>query len=144
MKEYSNYMVCIEACLQCSAVCDHCAVSCTNEPDVKMMAKCIRLDMECAVLCSAAARLMSLDSEQAPAICKICSAVCEACGKECGKHDNAHCRKCSEICRVCAAECRKMANPTCGFSSGSCPPKGIVPFCSDFTPIFIKLQYRFN
>ncbi len=32
---------CIEACLACAAVCNHCAASCLQEPDPKMMAKCI-------------------------------------------------------------------------------------------------------
>jgi hypothetical protein len=54
--------------------------------------------MECETICHAAAKIMSLGDEQAMELCRICSAICEACGAECGKHDNDHCRECSRIC----------------------------------------------
>jgi hypothetical protein len=73
-----------------------------------MMAKCIQLDMECAAICYAAAQLMSVGSEKAKDICRICADVCEACGEECGKHDHKHCQECAEACRHCAEECRRM------------------------------------
>lgn len=79
------------------------------EEDVKMMAKCIQLDMECASACYAAAQLMSLGSSQAMAFCKICGDICEACGAECGQHQNEHCQECARACKACAEECRKMA-----------------------------------
>ena len=74
-----------------------------------MMSLCIQLDLECAAICSAAAQLMSLGSERAIEICKICADICDTCGEECGSHDNTHCQECSEACKNCAIECRKMA-----------------------------------
>lgn len=74
-----------------------------------MMAKCIRLDMQCAAICYSAAQLMSLGSEKAKEICRICAEICEACAKECGRHETEHCRECAQACRQCAEECRKMA-----------------------------------
>jgi len=65
MEGYHEYQSCIEACLKCAAICNHCASSCTKEQDIKMMARCIQLDMECAAICYASAQLMSLGSEQA-------------------------------------------------------------------------------
>ena len=62
MNGYHQYKNCIEACLRCAAICNHCASSCTKEPDVQMMSRCIQLDMECAAICYAAAQLMSLGS----------------------------------------------------------------------------------
>ena len=59
MKNYHKYQSCIEACLKCAAVCNHCASSCKQEADIKMMAKCIQLDMECAAICYASVQLMS-------------------------------------------------------------------------------------
>ncbi len=79
-----------------------------QEEDVKMLAKCIQLDMECAAICYAAAQLMSLGSEQAKEICRLCADICEQCGDECGKHQTQHCKECAEACRQCADECRKM------------------------------------
>lgn len=73
-----------------------------------MMAKCIQLDMECSALCYAAAQLMSLGSDKAKDICKLCAEVCQKCADECGKHEHEHCKECAEACRECAAECAKM------------------------------------
>ena len=63
-----NHQLCIEACLACASTCNFCASSCTREENVKMMAKCIRLDMECAAICYATAQLLSLGSDKAKAI----------------------------------------------------------------------------
>lgn len=73
-----------------------------------MMAPCIQLDMECAALCYAAAQLMSMGSERANAVCKICAEACDACADECSKHENEHCKACAAACRKCAEECRNM------------------------------------
>ncbi len=106
---YHKWKTCIDACLDCAALCNHCASACTKEHDVKMMAKCIELDMQCSAICYASAQLMSLGSLQAGQLCAICAEICDACGKECGKHYNQHCRECAEACKHCADECRKMA-----------------------------------
>src|SRR3954449_9487675 len=103
---YHQYKSCIDACLACAAVCNHCAASCLQEEDVKMMARCIQLDMECSAACYAAAQLMSLGSSQAKEMCLICAELCDACSEECGKHNNEHCRECAETCSQCADECR--------------------------------------
>jgi hypothetical protein len=109
MKGYHHYRSCIEACLRCAAICNHCASSCTQEADVKMMAGCIQLDMECAAICYAAAQLMSMGSEKAKETCRICADLCEQCANECGKHHTEHCQECARACKQCADECRAMA-----------------------------------
>ena len=108
MTGYHTYKSCIDACLQCAAICNHCASSCTGEDDVKMMAMCIQLDMECAALCYAAAQLMSLGSSKAKDICMLCAGIADVCAAECGKHEKEHCKECAEACKTCAEECRKM------------------------------------
>jgi len=109
MKGYHTYKICIEACLKCAAICNHCASSCTQEEEIKMMARCIQLDMECSAACYAAAQLMSLGSQKAKELCRICADICEICGHECGKHQTEHCQECADACKQCAEECRKMA-----------------------------------
>jgi hypothetical protein len=109
MKGYHEYQNCIDACLQCAAICNHCAASCTQEQEVKMMAHCIELDMQCATLCYASAQLMSMGSSKAKDLCRICAEVCRECGEECGKHQTGHCRECAEACMRCAEECMRMA-----------------------------------
>ncbi len=109
MADYHTYKTCIEACLKCAAVCNHCESSCTQEDDVKMIAKCIQLDMECAAICYASAQLMSVGSESAKDLCRICATICDAYGNECSKHHTQHCQECAEACQQCAEECRRMA-----------------------------------
>ena len=106
---HQKFNSCIEACNACFVACNHCAASSLQEPDVKMMVKCIALDMDCSQVCTLAAAAMSRGSAHAKAICALCADICQACGDECGKHDMEHCRQCATACRKCAEECRKMA-----------------------------------
>src|SRR5215213_7842926 len=102
---YLAYRTCIEACLQCEAICNHCASSCLQEHDVNELAHCIRLDLECATICKTAADLMTMGSQHANAICQICADICQACAEECEKHMKMdHCRHCATACRTCAEE----------------------------------------
>ena len=89
---YNDYKACIDACLQCVAVCNHCAASCLQEDNLPMMTKCVQLDLECAAICIAAAQLMSLGSNKMVFACRLCADICEACANECAKHDTDHCR----------------------------------------------------
>src|ERR1700682_4475707 len=51
----SSYQSCIEACNTCADACDYCSIACLQEDDVKMMAECIRLALDCAAICRLAA-----------------------------------------------------------------------------------------
>ena len=104
-----KFTQCIDACEVCSDACNHCAASCLREDDVKHMARCIALDIECAAVCQFAAASMARGSPYAVAICRLCAEICDACGEECALHEAAHCRACAEACRDCAEECRRMA-----------------------------------
>src|SRR5690606_29415499 len=103
------YQACIDACTACAVACDHCAASCLQEEGVQMMAKCIRLDMDCAQICRLAAAYMARDSQFARDICRLCAQVCDACARECASHDADHCQACARACWRCAQECRRMA-----------------------------------
>lgn len=110
---YHQYQSCIDACLRCAAICNHCASSYLQEADIKMMARCIQLDMECAALCYAAAQVMSLGGQTAEQLCRVCADICQACGDECARHQQMeHCRECADACHRCAEECRRMAGAT--------------------------------
>lgn len=104
-----DFQSCIDACNACANACDHCAASCLQEEDVKMMARCIATDMDCAQVCRLAASLMARGSEHAAAFCRLCAEVCRNCGDECAKHDMDHCQQCAAACKRCAEECEKMA-----------------------------------
>jgi len=99
---------CIDACNACADACDTCSTACLQEDDVKMMARCIALDIDCAQICRLAAALMARGSEFAAALCAVCAQVCQACGDECARHQAQHCQDCAAACHRCAHECRRM------------------------------------
>lgn len=105
----SQFQSCIDACYACASACDACASACLREDDVKMMAGCIALDIDCAEICRLAAGYMARGSGQAGSICQACAQVCEACADECARHQAQHCRDCADTCRRCAQECRNMS-----------------------------------
>ncbi|MBW7923997.1 MAG: four-helix bundle copper-binding protein [Burkholderiaceae bacterium] len=107
---HQQYASCIEACNTCADACDHCATACLQEDDVKMMARCIGLDIDCAAICRLAAGYMARGSELAQQACRVCAEVCEVCGDECAKHQFPHCQECAQACKRCAEECRRMAH----------------------------------
>jgi len=75
---HQQHETCIKACNDCADACDMCASACLQEDDVKMMARCIALDIDCAQLCRAAAAMMARGSEAAKAVCAACAAICQA------------------------------------------------------------------
>lgn len=100
-----QYQKCIDTCLECATICNHCAVSCLEEKEVPNLTKCIRLDLECAVICRASAELMTLSSVHSSKICGLCATICDTCAEECEKHSAMeHCKECAEACRACAKE----------------------------------------
>jgi hypothetical protein len=104
-----NYQSCIDACNACATACDNCAAACLAERDVKAMAKCIALDLDCAQACRLASALMGRGSRFSSAACKLCGEICEACAEECGTHEMDHCQACADACRRCAQACLAMA-----------------------------------
>ena len=100
---------CLRACHACADACNYCSVACLDEDNVATMASCIKLDIDCAALCSLAAGFMARKSTHAKSICLACAKICEDCAEECDKHDHEHCKDCAKACRECAAACQKMA-----------------------------------
>ena len=100
---------CLEACHACADACHRCAAACLHEDNVRAMARCIALDLDCAATCALTAGALARGSELIGAIASLCAEACEACGAECGRHDHDHCRACADACRRCAEACRKMS-----------------------------------
>ena len=110
MNSSHQYQACIDACNVCVTACNSCIAECLKEDDVKSMAGCIELDIDCAAVCSLAVNSMARNSELAKHFCKLCSEVCLACANECGQHLHGHCQRCADACRACATECRAVIN----------------------------------
>ena len=100
----------LEALNNCAAECNHCATACLSEENVKILARCIKLDMDCADICTLISRFLARGSEHAQHLLKECAEICNACAEECEKHahHHDHCKKCAEVCRVCAEACLQV------------------------------------
>jgi hypothetical protein len=108
---HQQFQAAIDACNACALACDHCAAACLGEKDVKMLARCIQLDLDCAAICRLAVGYMGRGSELVGLVCEACADACDACAQECEKHSAMeHCRQCAQACRRCAEECRRMAS----------------------------------
>jgi len=90
---------------ECAAQCNHCADACLDEPDVKKMVTCIRLDTVCSAACTAAAKALAVDIDESAELVKACRTICERCADECAQHSADHCQKCAELCLKCAKAC---------------------------------------
>jgi hypothetical protein len=105
---------CITACYSCAEACNACADACLGEEMVKHQVPCIRLDIDCADICLATARIVSrltaTNKELAGAQLRACATACRLCAEECEKHapKMAHCRICAGACRRCERACEAL------------------------------------
>jgi hypothetical protein len=53
---------CIEACFSCGQACTACADACLAEDSVTDLARCIRLNLDCADICDVTGRVLSRQS----------------------------------------------------------------------------------
>ena len=91
----------------CTAACNHCITACLAEADVKMMVDCIRLDIDCAAICSLTASFIARSSVHGQHLLKECAELCGLCAAECEKHAHVqHCADCAEACRNCESACK--------------------------------------
>jgi Cys-rich four helix bundle protein (predicted Tat secretion target) len=67
------------------------------------LAACARSVHEMIPICTALARLASLESKHLKALSGPCATVCESCERECRKHEKDH-----EVCRACADACKDL------------------------------------
>lgn len=104
----------LEALIECANTCTQCSDACLSEQDASSMAKCIRLNLDCADVCTATGRVVSrqteYDADVTRAQLEACIAACKSCGDECESHGEhmAHCRVWAESCRVCEQACRDL------------------------------------
>ncbi len=108
--KYVDHKDCIDACLQSVFNCEYCAASCLREDDsaIPLLKRCVQLNMECAEACIAAVKMMSIGGVHADDYCRLCAKACEACARECEKHDYDHCRACAAATHLCAKKCRSV------------------------------------
>jgi len=73
--------------------------------------KCIRLNLDCAEICTATGRVLirqtEYDAPTAKAQVQACAEACRTCAEECERRADMHehCRICAEACRQCEEAC---------------------------------------
>ena len=104
----------VEALEDCANTCNQCADACLSEERLEPLAKCIRLNLDCAAICSAVSSILSRQTEYdanvtRPAL-EACIAACHSCGDECASHAEhmEHCRVCADVCRTCEQACQDL------------------------------------
>lgn len=105
----------IDAVVDCANTCTNCADACLGEDEPHKMVKCVRLNLDCADVCTATARVLSrqteYDANVTRAQVQACIAACRACGDECAMHGEngmEHCATCAEHCRRCEQACEEL------------------------------------
>jgi hypothetical protein len=106
---------CIVACSDCATTCTLCADDCLSEQNVAELVKCIRLNLDCADICTATGRVVSrqteYDANVTRAALQACIAACRSCGEECARHAGhgmEHCRICADECERCRQACEAL------------------------------------
>lgn len=105
----------IDALNACAETCTACADACLSEDMVAELTRCVALNLNCADICLATARMLSRNAGEDAAISRsmleACATACRACAEECAKHakHHQHCRVCAEACRSCERVCRDLA-----------------------------------
>jgi uncharacterized protein DUF326 len=104
----------IDALSDCAQACTACTDDCLSEQMVTELVKCIRLNLDCADVCTATLRVLSrqteYDANLTRPLLEACVAACKSCGDECERHAqrHEHCRVCAEACRRCERACNDL------------------------------------
>lgn len=97
---------CIEECYACAQDCTSCADACLGEEMVADLVQCVRLNLDCADICTAtgavATRRTGSNEEVLASMLQTCAAACRVCAEECQAHADEH-----EHCKICAAACER-------------------------------------
>jgi hypothetical protein len=105
---------CVEACMECEQACTACADACLGEGRPDELVRMIRLNQDCADICSATARILSRQTATVPRLVQellhACALACKICGEECLRHGGSmdHCRVCADACDRCQEACTRL------------------------------------
>lgn len=101
---------CIEVCMLCEQTCAACADACLGEEAIQDLRRCIRINLDCADICAATARMLSRHfAPEASLLARqlaLCATACALCAEECGRHGHEHCHVCAEMCARTEEECQ--------------------------------------
>ncbi|MFD0775448.1 four-helix bundle copper-binding protein [Streptomonospora algeriensis] len=104
----------VERLTACSQSCTACADACLGESGVADLVACVRLNLDCADICSAAERVLTRRTEADPelhrGLLETAILYTQACARECERHadEHEHCRLCADRCRLAEDACRQI------------------------------------
>jgi hypothetical protein len=100
----------IEALEDCANACTQCADACLSEQDLASLARCIRLNLDCADICTATGRVIFRQTESDANLARPLLEACASCADECERHAShmEHCRIYAESCRSCQTACQEL------------------------------------
>lgn len=99
------------ALLMCAQTCERCADACIRDAD-HALSQCIRLALDCADVCGAAAALLARElgtnDEVLLRLLDACATATQHCADECERHaaQVSACAQCAQTCRRCEEQCR--------------------------------------
>ncbi|MBF0609946.1 MAG: four-helix bundle copper-binding protein [Magnetococcales bacterium] len=98
----ANCLVTGQVCLQ------HCMML-LSMGDTSLV-ECAKSVSDMLAVCTALQQLAVAKSPHLAAMAKVAADVCDACEKECRKHEAKHlqCKACADACKACSIECRKI------------------------------------
>jgi hypothetical protein len=104
----------IDTCVECAQACTACADADMREQLISDLVKCAMLNLDCADVCDATARVLTrqtgYDPDMIRAVVQACVQACKVCGDECDRHAqmHEHCRVCAEACHRCQRVCEDV------------------------------------
>jgi hypothetical protein len=103
-----DHQRCIEACMECHAVCEHMIYQhCLPRGGAHVAPEHLKLMADCAQICRVAADFMIRGSAHHALTCGVCANLCAACADDCERVGDME--ECVRACRACAEACREMA-----------------------------------
>src|SRR5438270_6756990 len=114
----ADLAIATDACLTCVQACTGCADSDLIEEDVVTLRACIAINLVCADICDATARVLSRPGQwdllTVRDLLATCVRSCTTCAEECDRHakHHPHCAICAEACRARILACTVLPEST--------------------------------
>lgn len=108
--EHDPMESCIEACMNCHAICTMTAQYALIQGGEMASADHVGMLLDCAEICQTSANFMLRGSPYHAITCSACAVLCHACADACREFpEDEEMAQCAEMCVACADECESMA-----------------------------------
>jgi Cys-rich four helix bundle protein (predicted Tat secretion target) len=110
----AKHQALIDAAHKCVASAEACVPHCVallGKGDTSL-AECLERVLAMAPVCTAVARVASLEADRLKELVKVCGDICDDCEKACRKHAEHHavCKVCADSCATFITESKKLTD----------------------------------